>query len=123
MTEQQDRVTVLIVDDSEDQLNLLRRFFELAGCTVIMAASAESAIAAYEGMRPDLAVVDLVLPGMSGWELTGLIKAEYPECPVAISSVLDRESYPSTEAALPKPVNREGVRQVLRDCVPQWVAP
>lgn len=118
-----DRVRVLIVDDSEDQLHLLRRHFELAGCEVLVAATAESAIARYEGDLPDLAVIDLMLPGMNGWELTERIQDEHPEIPVAITSVLDRKDFPDADAALPKPVTRETVRQVLRSCVPRWVAP
>jgi CheY-like chemotaxis protein len=116
-------VTVLIVDDSEDQLHLLRRHFELAGCTVVVAESAEAAIRAYPHVRLDLAVIDLLLPGMTGWELTQLLQTEQPDCPVAISSVLDPDDYPETQAALPKPVTRETVRAVLRDCVPNWISP
>lgn len=116
-------VTVLIVDDSEDQLNLLRNHFERAGCAVVMADTAESAILAYEKDKPDLAVIDLVLPGMSGWELTERLRSRHPDCPVAISSVLDPDTYPAAQAALPKPVTRETVRRVLSLWVPRWSAP
>ena len=116
-------ITVLIVDDSEDQLHLLRRHFELAGCQVIVASTAEEAIEAYENLDLDLAVVDLVLPGMTGWDFTNLLQSDHPNTPVAISSVLDFEDYPTTEASLPKPVSRDSVRQVLSNCVPRWVAP
>ncbi|MHB1171982.1 MAG: response regulator [Lacisediminihabitans sp.] len=121
MTE--DRVKVLIVDDSDDQRDLLRRHFELAGCDVTVAESAESAILAYEAAAPDLAVIDLILPGMNGWALTERIQADHPDCAVAITSVLDEEDYPPSEAVLPKPVTRANVRQVLRHCVPRWIAP
>ena len=119
----QERITVLIVDDSEDQLNLLRSHFERAGCDVVSADTAESAILAYENDKPDLAVIDLMLPGMTGWELASRLRSRHPDCPVAISSVLDEDSYPVTEAALPKPVTRETVRRVLSLCVPRWSAP
>lgn len=118
-----DRVTVLIVDDSEDQRELLCLFFELAGCDVITAESAEAAILAYESIDPHLAVIDLVLPGMNGWALTERIQADRPDCAVAITSVLDPEHYPPSEAVLPKPVTRATVAEVLRRCVPEWVAP
>lgn len=118
-----DRVTVLIVDDSQDQRELLGLFFELAGCNVVMAESAEAAIVAYESIDPHLAVVDLVLPGMNGWALTERIQADRPDCAVAITSVLDPEHYPPSEAVLPKPVTRATVHEVLRQCIPQWVAP
>jgi CheY-like chemotaxis protein len=116
-------VTVLIVDDSEDQSALIRRHFERAGCSVVVADTAESAIEAYDTIAPDLAIVDLMLPGMSGWDLAEYIHVAHPDCPVAISSVLDPQAYPPTEAALPKPVTRQTVRQVLSDCVPRWVMP
>lgn len=119
----QSRVNVLVVDDSADQRHLIRRYFELAGCDVVVAASAESAIAAYEQLTPDLAVIDLVLPGMDGWALAARIQADRPECAVAISSVLDSGDYPKAGAALPKPVSRASVREVLLNTVPRWAAP
>jgi CheY-like chemotaxis protein len=119
----QERVKVLIVDDNEDQRNLLRRHFEIAGCEVTDAATAESAISVYGDLDLDLAVIDLMLPGMDGWALSERLLADVPDCPVAISSVLDQENYPPMRAALPKPVTRASVREVLLICVPRWIAP
>jgi len=116
----QSRVNVLVVDDSADQRHLIRRYFELAGCDVVVAESAESAITAYEQLTPDLAVIDLILPGMDGWALAARIQADRPECAVAITSVLDAGDYPKAEAALPKPVSRASVRELLRNTVPKW---
>ena len=62
-------VQVLIVDDSEDQRMLLRRYFERAGCEVAEASTAADAITSFAANVPDLTVIDLVLPGMDGWEL------------------------------------------------------
>ncbi len=122
-TSTRERVKVLIVDDNDDQLHLLRRHFEIAGCDVTVAATAESAITAYGTFEPDLAVIDLMLPGMDGWALSERLQADVPGCPVAISSVLDQENYPPTRTALPKPVTRASVREVLLKCVPRWIAP
>ncbi|MCU1637676.1 MAG: response regulator [Microbacteriaceae bacterium] len=119
----QSPVQVLIVDDSEDQRHLIRRYFELAGCEVIVAESAEMAIEAYEGVPLDLAVIDLILPGMSGWSLAERMQVERPDCAVVISSVLGTEDYPPTDASLPKPVSRASVRELLGNCVPGWTAP
>ena len=116
-------LTVLIVDDSEEQAKLLRRHFEHAGCAVVISATAEHALHVYESVRPDMAVLDLMLPGMTGWELNELLSTEHPDCPVAISSVLGREDYPPANATLPKPVTRASVRQALVDCIPGWVEP
>lgn len=115
-------VRVLVVEDSEDQRHLLRRYFELAGCEVTVAESAELAILAYADLEIDLAVIDLILPGMNGWELSERIRADRPDCAVAITSVLDAVSYPTSDAKLPKPVSRAHVRHVLENCVPRWAA-
>jgi len=117
---EKDAVRVLVVEDSEDQAGLLRRYFERAGCTVTTVETGEEAIAAYTAATHDLAVVDLQLPGMDGWELTTRLKAERPGCAIAITSVLDASDFPAADAFLPKPFTGEQVRQVLRSTVPRW---
>lgn len=113
-------VDVLIVDDDDDQRTILRRYFERAGCRVVVAADADEAVSSYRERPPHLAVIDLVLPGMDGWELTALVRSDLPDCAIAITSVLEESDYPSSDAVLPKPVTGEHVRRVLRDHVPQW---
>ena len=117
------RVQVLIVDDDDDQRHLLRIHFENAGCDVTVADSAESAITAYQSEEIDLAVTELILPGMDGWALSERIRADKPECRVVICSILNKENYPSEGIPLPKPVTRARVREVLRGHVPRWVSP
>jgi CheY-like chemotaxis protein len=116
------RAKILVVDDSEDQRTLLARYFERAGCDVVAVGSAEEAILAYSRQTPDLAVIDLMLPGITGWDLTARLKAERPECAIAITSVLDAADYPEAQAVLPKPFTGAQVRRVLRDHVPGWSA-
>ena len=120
MSEVERTVDVLVVDDSEDQRTILRRYFERAGCRVAVASTADEAIAAYRRLPPHLAVVDLVLPGMDGWELAAQLRADNPDCAIAITSVLDEVDFPEYDAVLPKPVTGEHVRQVLRDHVAHW---
>lgn len=117
-----DRVRILVVEDSEDQAGLLRRYFEKAGCDVTVVSSAEEAITAYEREHHDLAVIDLQLPGMDGWELSTKLKSERPACAIAITSVLDASDFPIADATLPKPFTGAQVRQVLINTVPRWVA-
>jgi CheY-like chemotaxis protein len=80
-------VRVLIVEDSEDQAALLRQYFERAGCLVTTVATAEAAITTYRADPPDLAVIDLLLPGMGGEELSTRLRADLPGCRIAITSV------------------------------------
>lgn len=117
------RVQVLVVDDDDDQRHLLRIHFENAGCDVTVADSAEAAITAYQGEEIDLAVTELLLPGMDGWALSERIGADQPDCRVAICSVLDEEEYPPACVPLPKPVTKASVRRVLQRYVPNWISP
>jgi CheY-like chemotaxis protein len=114
------RVKVLIVDDSDDQLLLLRKYFEKAGCDVTIASTGDEAIVAYSKETPDLAVIDLVLPGMDGWELADRLHFDNPDCVITITSVLNPEHYPKGHHALPKPVTGAQVLRALHDFVPKW---
>lgn len=110
---------VLVVEDSEDQRNLLRTYLEKAGCSVVAVPNAEDAIASYLLETPQLAIIDLLLPGINGWELVRKLRIDRPECAIVVSSVLDIADFPAAEAILPKPFTRAQILQVLKDCVPE----
>ncbi len=112
------RVQVLVVDDDQDQRELLRIHFEGAGCEVTVAGSAESAITACQGSKIDLAVTELLLPGIDGWTLSEWIREDNPDCTVAICSILDEEDYPLGCVPLPKPASRADIRRLLKRAVP-----
>ncbi len=103
----------LVVEDSQDQLALLRRMLEREGYAVFGALDAESAIAAFDTITPSLAVIDLLLPGVTGPEVTELIRARFPDCALVVSSVLDARDYPEAHAALPKPVTGASLHEVI----------
>lgn len=111
--------TVLVVDDSEDQAELLRRYLEKAGCSVTTTLSAEDAIISYRAATPDLAIIDLLLPGMDGWELVAQLRRDLPGCAIAVTSVLDAAKYPAADAILPKPFTGDQLRKVLTDLTPR----
>lgn len=115
-------VRVLIVDDSDDQLQLLRAYFERAGCEVSTAATAKDAMLVWDESQPDLTVIDLVLPGMDGWDLAAHLRSKHPDCAIAITSVLGEEHYPEGHVIMPKPVTNDHVRQALKATVPRWTA-
>jgi len=67
--------TILIVDDEEDivelvQLNLVRGGYQTLACT-----TGEKALAIAESKRPDLVILDLMLPGIDGMEVCRRLKA------------------------------------------------
>jgi CheY-like chemotaxis protein len=106
-------MNVLVVEDSADQAELLRVHLQKAGCDVSLVESAEDAIVAYTHRQFDLAVVDLHLPGMDGWELVSHMKRDRPGLAIAVTSVLDSKEYPDVRWALPKPFTKAQVRHVV----------
>lgn len=111
---------VLVVEDNADQRDLLRLNFERAGCTVLLADTAEAAIIAYRENAPDMAVIDLILPGMDGTTLIERMKLDSPSCALVVTSVLDPTDFPSSDGILPKPFTRAQIEQLLADCLPNW---
>jgi len=70
---------ILIVDDSPTQLEALRSLIEGAGFQVETANSGELALERIHGEPPDLVLTDVVMPGISGYELCARIKHELGE--------------------------------------------
>ncbi|HEY5897813.1 MAG TPA: ATP-binding protein [Burkholderiales bacterium] len=67
---------VLIVEDSEDARETLRRLLELQGHRVRTAADGAQGLEAMRAAPPEIALVDLGLPGMDGYELARRVHAE-----------------------------------------------
>lgn len=65
---------VLIVDDERSVRQMLRHEFEAIGCTVIEAENGTSAIQLVKAKRPDLVVLDVLLPDLSGFDVVAVIK-------------------------------------------------
>lgn len=61
--------TVLVVDDEERLRELLRSYLTQAGFTVLLAADGMQALELTRAHRPDLVVLDLMLPGLDGLEV------------------------------------------------------
>ncbi|MEQ1736977.1 MAG: response regulator [Rhodoglobus sp.] len=104
---------LLIVEDSPEQADLLDKYSSRAGYTVTTATNAEDALLACADRTPDVVIVDLVLPGMGGWELLPLIREVAPECAIVVTSVLDAGDFPPADAILPKPFTGAQVREAL----------
>ena len=60
---------ILIVEDNPDSREMLRMLLELAGHEVHEAQDGPDGLAALERVRPDVALIDLGLPGFDGYEL------------------------------------------------------
>ena len=83
--------TILVVDDEQDILELVSMRLEMAGYRTVLAASGEEALRAFFVERPDLAVVDIDLPGMDGIELCSRMR-EMSDIPVIFLSAMGSET-------------------------------
>ena len=72
---------VLAVDDEPRYLEIIRLNLEAAGYRVASAASGEEALAALEADDPDLIVLDVMLPGLDGFEVCSRVR-ERSSCPI-----------------------------------------
>ena len=65
---------LMVVDDEEPIRNLLIRAFELNGYRVVAAANGEVALRLFEVEKPDLVILDIVMPGLNGIETVKLLR-------------------------------------------------
>ena len=70
---------IMVVDDEETIADTLSLIFASNGYEARPAYSAESALEILEQWRPDVAIIDVVLPGMNGIEFAIFLKASYPD--------------------------------------------
>ena len=68
---------VLIVDDVPENLSLLHDALDEAGYTVLVATNGESALQRASHSRPDVILLDAVMPGMDGFEVARRLKADF----------------------------------------------
>jgi signal transduction histidine kinase/CheY-like chemotaxis protein len=73
-TPTEDRLRVLVVDDNADAADMLREALRVLGCSVQIAHDGEAALVAASGFAPDVALVDIGLPIMNGYELAGHLR-------------------------------------------------
>jgi twitching motility two-component system response regulator PilH len=85
---------VLVVDDSPTDSHLLTEMLKKHGFTVANATSGEDGIAKAKSDKPDLILMDIVMPGMSGFEATRAITRdpETANIPVIICSTKGQET-------------------------------
>jgi len=67
---------VLIVDDVPDNLAVLHDALDESGYTVLVATSGEAALARAAQARPDIVLLDAMMPGMDGFEVARRLKAD-----------------------------------------------
>jgi DNA-binding response OmpR family regulator len=85
---------ILVVEDQSDIQLTLRLSLEADGYDVVVASRADEALDAIERLVPDLILLDITLPGVSGWDLLSTIRADerFASVPIIVLSALPHES-------------------------------
>ena len=86
--------TVLIVDDSKTELMFMTELLQRNGMTVRTAQGADDAFKRLTEERPDLILMDVVMPGQNGFQLTRAINRtpEYTEIPIIMCTSKNLET-------------------------------
>jgi CheY-like chemotaxis protein len=69
---------ILVVDDDPSAVEIVQTYLEARGYRVATASDGREALAKLEEVRPALVLLDVMMPGMDGWEVARIIK-NHPE--------------------------------------------
>ena len=119
-----DSPEVLVIEDDPSVVRLLREYMEPAGYRVRVAPDGETGIAMAAERRPAAAILDVLLPGVDGWEALRRLKAdaELRDVPVVMATVVDEREVGFALGAvdyLVKPIQR----QALLDSLARYAPP
>ncbi len=84
-------VKILLVEDDRAICKALKRLFESQGDTLVVAQDGEQGLEAFRAAGPDLVILDLKLPKVSGQDVCRAIKTETPSLPVIVLSAASDE--------------------------------
>ena len=78
---------IMVVDDDQDMLKLLNRALELEGFDTIVVTDGNSALTLLEKISPDLVILDIMMPGLDGFQTLDLIR-EHSDVPVIMLTAM-----------------------------------
>ncbi len=117
----QKQVRVMVVDDDEDMRYLVRNVLEEKGAEVIEAENGEACLEKLKSIKPDVILLDVMVPGTSGWEvLKNIIQEDSLDSKVAMLTFVDpsveemmREEFDSLADYILKPSFIEILRKKI----------
>jgi signal transduction histidine kinase/CheY-like chemotaxis protein len=112
------RPTVVVVEDDRRSFDLLRTYLEAAGARVVSAGDGEEGLDTVRRLSPAGVVLDILLPGIDGWDVLAQLKADpgTAAIPVVVVSMLDERGRGFALGAteyLVKPVGKEQLLAAL----------
>jgi DNA-binding response OmpR family regulator len=89
----QDR-TVLVIDDDAELIELLKRIFARTGAQVVGACNGREGLRQFRALGPDLVVLDIMMPGMDGWEVCRSLR-QISDVPILMLTAMSPSPDPS----------------------------
>ncbi len=110
---------ILVVDDESAVVDVLTRYLRNAGCDVRAASSAEEAIALAAHERFDLVMLDVVLPGMTGFGAIAALRRQSDVPIIMMTGYIEDEARKDAEllgadGLIVKPVEFEKLLETIR---------
>jgi CheY-like chemotaxis protein len=108
---------ILVVDDDEAMRTAITETLRSEVYDAVCARNGFEALEEMERRRPDLLLLDLIMPGMTGWDVLAVMarRPRITRVPVVVLTGLDmRHDLPPGRAVLHKPVERELLLDVMR---------
>jgi two-component system, cell cycle response regulator DivK len=126
MKTQNNGVTVLLVEDTEDNRFMMRRLLEMSGYTVLEARNGEEAVRVADAERPQLILMDLSLPLIDGLAATRLIRKlpASKQTPIIAVSAHDTADFHSEALAagcdgyVTKPIDFTELEELITQLLP-----
>jgi CheY-like chemotaxis protein len=124
--------TILVVDDDDLICQLVTRYLEEENYTVITASDGPTAIEKYEHEKPDLIVLDIAMPEMSGFEVAKRVRAiqqreNRPHTPIILLTAYARSFFLSAgseaDSFLTKPITPEQLRDHITRFLDEATSP
>lgn len=117
---------VLVVEDNAVNLELMIALLEQEGCEVLVAETADAALRLARTARPDLILMDVQLPGMTGYEATRHLKTDPTTAAIPVVALTAqamrgdeaRGRQAGCDAYLTKPLEGRILRETLRRFLP-----
>jgi CheY-like chemotaxis protein len=112
------QTVVLAIDDNTDALQLLQRYLADTRYHLVGVCDPQQALAEAERLVPAIVLLDVMLPGLDGWELLGRLR-EHPrlhDVPIVVCTILPMEQFALTLGAaafIRKPVTPEALLPLL----------
>ena len=117
--------TILVVEDSPSELELMSHYLQDSGYKIVKAHGAKEAIEKIKTEEPNVVITDLVMPGMSGFELCRYLKKnpETQRVPIVICSSKNQEidrlwaMRQGAQAYVTKPYTREEILRAVKSVI------